>query len=296
MSSGTQKFKLLKKEKDTSFNIDNLERYDLLLLLGTNDLQIGVIDTSDQRILLIEDYILPEITSIEDRLDRYREIFNDHHLLLANFWNKVKVSFKNRKFSLVPENLFDENNPTVYLNVNASYDEESESMHTISMGNQGIKVVYAVEKMILEHIRSIYPKAEYKIVPHCASFILGFEEFLKDSPTGNYDCIYVDRFGLHQTIFKNKNLQFYNLFPISKFEDYERYIDLVTGSQNFDVKKDNYLLWGYMGANSNHFLELKNKYPRLKLGQRPKGLKLGYMFDGIPEHQYFDLLSLSYIK
>ena len=126
MSSTDQKFKLLKREKDASFNIDNLERYDLMLILGPFDLQIGVLDTSEQRILLIEDYILPGIKDTEDRLAGYRQIFDDHHLLLANFWNEVKISFKNRKFSLVPESLFDAQNPSVFLHLNSTYNEESE--------------------------------------------------------------------------------------------------------------------------------------------------------------------------
>jgi hypothetical protein len=295
LSSETQKFKLLKREKDTSFNIDSLERYDLLLMLGPYDLQIAVLDTNDQRILLLEDYILPGIKDVAERLTVYRQIFDDHHLLLANFWNEVKISFKNRKFSLVPEKLFDEDNPSVFLNLNTTYNELNESLHTISIDNLGLKIVFAVETMILDHIKSTYPKAEYKIVPHCASFIRGYEQFLKDS-AGKYNCIYIDRFGLHQTIFKDGELQYYNLFPVNKFEDYERYIYMVSDNLGLNAEKDNFLLWGYLGAQSDHFLELKKKFPRIELGQRPRNLKLGYTFDEIPEHQYFDLFSLSYFN
>ena len=266
-----------------------------MLVMGPFDLQIGVLDTSEQRILLIEDYILPGIKDTEERLAGYRQIFDEHHLLLANFWNEVKISFKNRKFSLVPEKLFDEQNPSVFLHLNATYNEDSESLHTLSINNQGLKIVFAVETMILDHIKSTYPKAEFKIVPHCASFIKGYEQFLKDS-AGNFNCIYIDRFGVHQTIFKDKELQYYNLFPVNKFEDYDKYIGMVSDNLGLNVEKDNFLLWGYMGAQSDHFLELKKKYPRIELGQRPRDLKLSYMFDEIPEHQYFDLLSLSYFN
>ncbi len=293
MSSGDQKFKLLKREKDPSFSIDSLERYDLLLLLGLNDLQVAVFDTEEKKILLLEDYILPGITDIHDRLERYRLIFHDHHLLLANFWNEVKVAFKNKKFSLVPHNLVDTANTSVYLDINTPSLREVDTQ-TYALDDLDITIVYGIEKDILELIRTTYPKAEYRILPHCASFIKGFDALLKNAG-GNYNCIYVDRFGFHQTIFKENDLRFYNLFPVSKFEDYQKYIDLVNGNQNLDSENDHMMLWGYIGAQSHYYTELKNRYPTLQLGHRPGHFKMGYVFDQIPEHQYFDLLSLSLI-
>ena len=288
----SHKFKIVRKEKDPSFNIDSLDQYDLLLQFGPRDLQIGVVDCEEKRILLVEDYILPGANGIQDRLECYHQIFDDHHLLLANFWNHVKVSIKGRQFALVPASLFDPSNAALYLNINSPIKGRNEFLHTHTLEEMGITIVYVVETPVLEHLKSAYPKVEFKLVPHCASFIRGFRDIVSHT-TGPVICLYLDRFTFHLVVFKNENLEYYNIFPINKFEDYSRYIRLVAGDQGLDLKTEHFLLWGYLSADSSHLVELKRDCPNLKLGGRPGGLKFGHAFDIIPDHQYFDLYSLN---
>ena len=140
MSADTTKFRLFKKEKDDSFNVDRLDQYELLLQFGESDFQIAVIDAADNRVLLVEDYIIPGATGSKERLDYYNQIFNDHHFLLANFWNDVIISFKRRKFSLIPDHLFDENNLRIYLDINAGFDDQTDSITVIPLKNFELKI------------------------------------------------------------------------------------------------------------------------------------------------------------
>jgi hypothetical protein len=222
----------------------------------------------------------------------YEEIFNDHHLLMANFWKEVTVSFKSRKFSIVPGALYDNNNPEVFLNINVTFDPDAETLQVSSLDDLGIKVIYAVETHLLNHISSVYPRAGFKSIHQCEALIYGLKKLLQPTP-GNYHCLFIDRFTLHQIVFKNNLLSYYNLFPINKFEDYFRYISIVAEDQKLDFHRDKIILWGFLGSQSNHFEEFKKRYPGLELGQRPRELYLGYVFDDIPTHQYFDLLSLN---
>ena len=65
---------------------------------------------------------------------------------------------------------------------------------------------------------------------------------------------------------------------------------------SIDIKNDKFYVWGYLGKKSSHFKILKMNYPNLEFGGRPKGLKMGYVFDEIPDHQYFDLLSFNFLS
>jgi hypothetical protein len=287
-----KRFKIFKKEKDASFNIDSLEKYELLVQFGSNDLQIAVIDAESSKILIIEDYILPGITGLNERLDCFKQIFNDHHLLLANFWKEIKIGIKCRKYSIVPQSLFDDKNPQVYLDVNAPFDSKSETIQVTSIDKLGIKIIFSVETHLLDQIRASYPVAGFKTTPQCGSLILG----LKDFPGGNNENIlylFIDRFVLHLVVFKNNQLNYYNQFAVTKFEDYIRFISMVIADQELDISRDNFILWGFLGSGASQYGELKKHYPRIKLGQRPPGLVFGHAFDEFPEYQYFDLLSMN---
>jgi hypothetical protein len=56
-------YKLIKKIKDERFDEDLIHQYYLLIHIGPRDLQVGVIDSVENRILLLEDYVFPSLTS-----------------------------------------------------------------------------------------------------------------------------------------------------------------------------------------------------------------------------------------
>ena len=295
MTSELQKFKIFKKERDESFNIDSLDQYNLLLQFGPSDFQIGIVDSTDNKILLVEDYILPGVTGLQERLDCYAQIFNEHQLLLANFWKSVKISFKGRKFSIIPDNLFDGKNARVYLDINAAVDDHTDTIQVASLDAFGVKIIYSVETDVLGQLKKYYPVIRYHTAPQCAGLIHGFYDFIASSDTRAH-CVFIDRFTLHQAVFKNRKLAFYNIFPINKFEDYTRFISMVSDDQRLDINKERIILWGFIGEKSTHLAELKKIFPGIELGRRPGGLKFGYVFDEIPEHHYFDLFGLNHLK
>ena len=59
-------YKLIKKIKDERFDEDQIHQYHLLIHIGTRDLQVGVIDSRDDRMLLLEDYVFPSLSSHDD--------------------------------------------------------------------------------------------------------------------------------------------------------------------------------------------------------------------------------------
>ena len=54
MQSAALNYKLIKKIKDERFDVDLINRYDLLVHVGSRDLQVGVIDSAEKRMLLLE--------------------------------------------------------------------------------------------------------------------------------------------------------------------------------------------------------------------------------------------------
>jgi hypothetical protein len=292
--SSTQ-FRLLRRAKDPKFNIDDLEHYNLMLQAGFSDIQLCITDTRKNRVLLMEDYVLPGVTNQVERVECLDCLFDDHHLLLAGFWNKIKVLVKNKRFSIIPKDLFVEESMEEYIRLNAPIDNDHHKYFFNHYKELSIINTFAVSNQVISFIDNTYKSKDIEYFHQSSALINGFKQYLNDSSRDTV-CLYIDRFVLHIAVFQKGEFRFYNQFHVKAFKDYIRYANFVIDELSIDLKKDKFYVWGYLGENSTHFKMLKKKYPTLKFGKRPQGLKMGYVFDEIPEHQYFDVLSFNFLS
>ncbi len=295
MDISSTQFKLIRKEKDPKFNIDHLEHYNLLLQVGFSDMQVCIVDSRNNKVMLMEDYGMPGVTSQNERVECLECLFDDHHLLLAGFWNRVKVLVKNKKFSLVPRKLFSPENQEDYIRLNTPVDSLKESYFHNEYYSLGLVNTFAINSNVVDFLVSkTYPAKQVCFYHQSSAFIKGYERYFADDHR-DIMALYLDRFVLHIAVFRDGDFKFYNQFPVKKFDDYFRFINFVLADASMTREKTKFFVWGYLGKNSNHFQQLKSGYPSLEYGERPPGLKLSYVFDAIPEHQYFDLLSFNFL-
>lgn len=291
MQTAVLNYKLIKKIKDDRFDEENLHQYTLLVNLGTHDLQVAVIESPDDRILLLEDYVFPTLTSHAELLKVLESLFDSHAFLKAAFWKKIKICIKNNKFIQVPEILFVEDAQHEYLKYNAQLAPDEEEAVKILNPRAGAFTVFAVQKDLKNWLNSIYPNNPPVFIHQSAAMIEGVTHFAEKSRK-DYLYIYVDRFKLHIIACREGKLLYYNLFLIRQFSDYVRYIMLVMKSLNRDQETSHIMLWGYIGKNSPHYHEFYKYINNVVFGSRPAYLKFGYMFDEIQDHHFFDLYSL----
>lgn len=282
-------FRLLKKIKDPKFEIDRLEFYSLSLYIGTKDFQILITDHETGYILLLEDYVFDSQLAEDDKKDVIKFIFDDHHLLLANFWKSINLIIKNRNYSFVPYELFVENNAATYLGINAPFNSFDDEIMLAYHKYLDLVNVFSVPIHIVRLLTGIYPGKKIKYIHQSSSIINGF---YAQNHEGQKDiAIYIDRFGMHVIMIENKRLKFYNQYIIKKFGEYTNFVKLVAKELRFDLNYDDIKIYGYLGQNTPHFSELKKNLKQMKFGERPSNLKFGYVFDELMEHQYFDLFA-----
>jgi Protein of unknown function (DUF3822) len=284
-------YKLIKKIKDDRFDEENIHQYDLLVQLSIRDFQIGIVDCSDGRILLFEDYVLGDLNSHQELLELFQSLFESHPVLQAGFWNCVKVSFKNSKFVQVPNSLFVKEAAAEYLKFNANIDPDKEDV--IFCQNRSIEAVtvFAVQKDLLIWLNRIYANAKIHLVHQSSAIIEGVIQFASNTHKKRLD-IDVDRFKLHILSVENSKLIYYNQFAIKQFSDYVKYIMLVMKGLGMDQQTSEIVLWGYISNNSPHYLEFLKYIRNITFGGRPSGLKFGYIFDEVQDHHFFDLFSI----
>ena len=287
-------FRLLKKIKDPKFEIDRLEFYSLSLFIGSRDFQILIADSETKQCLLLEDYVFDTQLEETDKFAVVKFIFDDHHLLLANFWKAVNLIIKNRNFSFVPENIFKENKISSYLNVHSSFSPVYDEVMLTYHKQLDFVNVFTVPRSLVTLTTSIYPGKSIQFIHQSSTLINGAIAKNELGEKGIF--IYIDRFGLHIVVVNDKKLIFYNQYVINKFEEYIKFIKMAANELEFDLYSDKITLYGYLGKNTPHFSKLKDTMSQLTLGSRPKNLKFSFVFDEVLEHQYFDLFSTETIR
>ncbi len=291
MQSAALKYKLIKKIKDERFDVDQINQYDLLIHTGPRDLQVGVVDTVDNRLLLLEDFVFPSLASQEDLLSTLEQLFDDHALLKAAFWKNVKVSVKNNKYIQVPEPLFVDDARDEYLRFNAQTNTRSESTHWTKSKLTRAVTVFSVSRELENWLKALYPNTTLHFLHQSAALIEGvtaISQQRKDTPL----FIFVDRFRLHVVYAEQGRLVYYNQFVIKQFAEYVKYIMLVIKTLNLKQESSEVIMWGYVGKNSPHYDEFYKYINNVVFGNRPRFVKFGYMFDEVQDHHFFDLYSM----
>jgi len=294
LQSAALNYKLIKKIKDERFDVDQLNHYTLMLHVGHRDLQVGVVDSLENKMLLLEDFVFPSLSSQDELLTTLEQLFDDHALLKAAFWKSVKISIKNNRFVQVPEVLFVEESKREYLRFNARMDEEKECIESVINPQSKAATVFTLPTGLKEWFRNLYPQTNLAFLHQSAVLIEGVtrvSEHRKDNPL----YIYVDRFKLHILSAKQGKLIYYNQFVIRQFSEYVKYIMLVMKTLNFSQENSQIVLWGYIGKNSPHYNEFYKYIKNVVFGYRPKHIKFGYMFDEVQDHHFFDLYSMNLI-
>lgn len=294
MQTAALNYKLIKKIKDERFDEELIHQYHLLINIGFRDLQIGVIDDQENRMLLLEDYVFPSLTSPDELLQILDQLFEAHAFLRAAFWKAIKISIKNNKYVQVPEALFLEEAKAEYLRFNA-YIEDDEEVCSIANPKTKAVTVFALSSRLKQWVQHLYPNSNVIFIHQSAVLIetlTTYATYKKD----NSLYIYVDRFKLHILSCKNGNLLYYNQFAIKQFSDYIKYIMLVLKSLNLSQQNSQVVLWGYIGKNSPHYHEFYKYINNVVFGHRPKFLTFGYMFDELQDHHFFDLYGMHLLQ
>jgi hypothetical protein len=284
-------YKLIRRVKDELFDEEFIHQYHLLLNIGTRDFQLLVVEPEAKKVILLEDFVLPSITSNDELLQILDQLFDSHAFLKAGFWKKIKVALKNQKFIQVPQALFAEELLVDYLKFNAHVDPTQESVMSSTNARSQAVTVFAVNNALKNWISRVYPNNPPIFTHQSAALIEGTMEFAKNR-TDNPLYIYVDRFKLHIVAAKPDQLIYYNQFAIKQFSDYIKYIMLVMKSLNMDQQTSQIVLWGYIGKNSPHYHEFYKYINNVTFGSEPSYLNFGYVFDEVQNHHFFDLYSI----
>ena len=277
--------------KSERFDVDDLQDYALSVCIGIRDLQIAITDIAANTLLLLEDYQLEGVKSVNTRISSISKLFEDHPLLEAGFWSNVKVCLKTHKFALIPKNIFTPEGIFDYLTVNSEIRTKSEDVKYYRHLSTNAVNVFAADKKLLNWIESKYPSQSVQLVHQGSALIEGILKY-DDHSHEKTMFTFFDHGILHVIVTLKREILYYNQFAVRESQDYLRFIMLVFKELRLSQKSTKLIIWGNIRQNSPH-IELVRKYIRnISLGEWPTYLQSAYEFDEIPDHHYFDLLNI----
>ncbi|NQW27428.1 MAG: DUF3822 family protein [Flammeovirgaceae bacterium] len=280
---------LLKRIKDDVFNTEDMHNYELSLMIGLNDFQFCIVN-QNQRVVLFESYLFESVKTVNSRVHALMEIFKNNHVLMAGFWKTIRVAFKTHKYTLVPNNLYEETSNLDYLEVNSRINTTIETTHHYEHSELKLVNIYVGDFRILQWLKSIYKLKKLIILHQGSALIEGIRKIQQDVDKELF--ISVDRGVFHVLIFANSNLHYYNQFSMKSNDDFLRYIMLVFQELSLDQRQTKTIFWGNFTENSDLILLIKKYVRHVALGKRPKELKFGYQFDELFDHEHFDLFNI----
>jgi hypothetical protein len=277
--------------KAERFDVEDLHNYALSLQVGIRDLQLAVTNRSDNSLMLLEDYTLDGVTSVNTRIEAINKLYHEHTLLEAGFWADVKISTKTHKFALVPKGIFAQEAIWDYLSINCEVRTKSEDVKYYKHIASDSVNVFAADRKLLAWMEETYPAGKVQLVHQGSALIEGIIKY-DDHSHEKMMFAYLDQGILHIVVSLKQKVLYYNQFAVRESQDYLRFIMLVFKELELSQKTTKLIVWGAIKQNSPH-VELLRKYIRnISFGHRPSYLKTSYEFDEIPEHQYFDLLNI----
>jgi hypothetical protein len=288
-------YRLVKKIKDDKFDVDELHQYILSLSVGIRDFQLCITNSTNNRVLLLEDFRLEDIRTVNSRIRALKHIYENHHLLKAGFWKEVKIALKTHKFTLVPNNYFIAESASDYLAVNNPIKTNIEEVYYYKHLSSDEVNVFASDGKLINWFKKIYKNTTVGLIHQGSALIEGI---LHHDDLNHEKTMFgfFDRRIMHLVGTDKNKLIFYNQFSIRQEEDYIKYMLLAMRELKMSQKSTKVVLWGNLKHEGKQ-IELLKKYIRnISFGGRPKKLKFGYQFDEIIDHQYFDLLNIYFCE
>ncbi len=237
--------------------------------------------------MMLEHYEFQKIQEQTRLFALLKEIYEYNTYLNAGFWKSIKLSIKNLKFSLVPNSLFAENYAKDILAVNSTIADQDIVYFYKHSSNDTVNI-FAAEHALVDWFQKMYPNKLVEVVHHTSTMMEGVLQY---STNNQAKSVFVNIEDQIATIAVRDNgaLVFINNFKFVTPNDLLYYVMFTYDELDLNTDTIPLVLMGDILKNSDHYQRLYKYIRNITFSRRPEGIKFGYKFDDISEHQYFGL-------
>lgn len=232
-----------------------------------------------------------EFSGIKNDLD-FAEILEQvvrSHEWLSLPYRSIKILFENPTSTLIPASLFSENDIELYARFNFLLPDD----HTCL--NNHIKsidayLIYYISSKLTKKIQQLFPG--YKLSSASANLIEALILNYKNVGYGKRMFVNVKKTFLDIAIIEDKKVLFFNTFSYQSVEDFIYYIIFVIEQLNINPEHIDLTFSGIIDKKSKLFETAYTYIRNINFQKLPTIHNYSYIFNDVPSHYYFNLLSL----
>ena len=259
--------------------------------IGTRDIQICVIQIADRKCLLIEDYVMENVRTVNDRIRLLQQLFSNHLFIRGGFWKDIRFSIKGHKFALIPRTLYSKESASHFFSLNSNLNSSTERLYAYTHKSLGTVNVFATDYKLVDWLKKLYPSKQISLA-HQSSVLIESGLRLYGQQKGKAMLFLIDKRVLHILVMEQGRLLYYNQFAVQEVNELVKYVLLVFKELRLTNQQAPVLFYGNVPGNSTYVSQLRRHIQQLRLGNRPAFLRYPYPFDDLSAHHYFDLFNI----
>jgi hypothetical protein len=263
--------------KDNNFDLSQAESSELLIKVSPKRLSYAIINAEKQVVALYDSALQLSVTETID------ELLSENDYLKQQF-KTVKIQTENFQFTFIPDELYSEENHSIYKSLFAK--TPSDKMAVSHIRKAGITNAFSLQEELTETLVETFPEA--KMYTQAEPLIDGImynyqgEKLILQFNDLSFELLLID----------NHIVKYYNIFPISTPDDFNYYLLFVLQQLSLTDTDFDVILSGDIDKESLLYKRIEKYYSKISFASNIRIARLGTTFSQIPEHQFFTLFNL----
>ena len=261
---------------DDSFSELNAGNYEFTIIPGERSTSCSIFDQVKKKFILLESYgnSLADLGNVVP--------------LLRLPYHDTRIIIENNKSTLIPEPLFDPQEISSYLPLTVEMTEHERYFHD-RLDQLEIINIYSMTEKAAGDIDLVFPDQRRS---HISTVLIeSIWMNYKNRLTGSRLFIYIRNEDFNLLIFDKNQLIYSNAFHFRTPEDFIYFVIFVMEQLDLNPEEVPVTLLGMIDRDSVLF-ELLYRYVRnIDFAARKESEEFSYVFNDLPEHQYYPLLT-----
>lgn len=273
---------------DKTNNEINNKDLTLSVILNTGSFYYSLFDTTSGRVkhLFGQDFV-------NDRDELLLNPVIDNFLLTESLnqsgLEEIKIGVNSKYFTLVPKEIYLEDEKSVYFN-NIAYLTKRDKIISLPLDDIDAFFLFAVDEYLYNRILTKWPNAQ---IYHASyPILLKHIEQSKGQPDNNM-FLHIHDNKAYCSIFKNKQLHFFNSFSFANSDDFIYQVTLFYKNHDLDRSQDSVWISGQLTNDSIIVQDLMKYIYKIDFITFEGAADFESLDSSRPGHYYYDLFAVS---